>query len=341
VERALGPAYDRLPWIDELEARKRLGPRASRALAKAEQVLGQGWQRPRSGDVVLEALQTVVPAPVVVATSGLIEGVAPWALSETDGTVTDDFPASVNRDAHAALRRFDADPLQPYADRPANLAALTVLEPSVDASLEVFSRIWEQGDIRDQLRTFLFDGEGRYRGYFCFARRNRGSFGEEEHALIHALQPALREWAAHAHALGIHPCRSTGIPVRALDAFAARALVLHGERIVFANEAARAASPPSWRSHDLRAMAKSVRRFGVADSRVYELVILRAANERLDPLSPALREIAELLAEGSSDKEIAARTGRPLATVRTYVRRVFAALDIHSRRELMGEGTKP
>ena len=51
-------------------------------------------------------------------------------------------------------------------------------------------------------------------------------------------------------------------------------------------------------------------------------------------LPPALREIALLCARGLTDKEIAAATGRPLATVRTYVERALRAVGAHTRAEL-------
>ncbi|HKO95025.1 MAG TPA: LuxR C-terminal-related transcriptional regulator [Polyangiaceae bacterium] len=56
---------------------------------------------------------------------------------------------------------------------------------------------------------------------------------------------------------------------------------------------------------------------------------------QLDALSPALRSVAEALALGWSDKEIADRLQLPLATARTYVSRTLRRLGATSRRELM------
>lgn len=53
------------------------------------------------------------------------------------------------------------------------------------------------------------------------------------------------------------------------------------------------------------------------------------------PLPPALRAVAEALALGLSDKEIAEQLDKPLATVRTYVTRVFRRLNVSNRRELV------
>jgi hypothetical protein len=52
-------------------------------------------------------------------------------------------------------------------------------------------------------------------------------------------------------------------------------------------------------------------------------------------LPASLRPIADLLAQGMSDKEIAAELDMALSTVRTYVARAFKKLDVHSRAELI------
>jgi hypothetical protein len=55
----------------------------------------------------------------------------------------------------------------------------------------------------------------------------------------------------------------------------------------------------------------------------------------LPELPPSLRRVAELLALGHSDKEIADLLEMPLTTARTYVARVLKRLESTSRRELM------
>lgn len=55
----------------------------------------------------------------------------------------------------------------------------------------------------------------------------------------------------------------------------------------------------------------------------------------LAQLSPSLQPVAQLMAQGFSDKDIAARLPLSLATVRTYVRRIMAQLGLRSRRDLM------
>ncbi len=51
-------------------------------------------------------------------------------------------------------------------------------------------------------------------------------------------------------------------------------------------------------------------------------------------LSPREREVLQLLAEGSSSKDIAARLGLSVATVETHRRQIASKLDIHSVAEL-------
>lgn len=52
-------------------------------------------------------------------------------------------------------------------------------------------------------------------------------------------------------------------------------------------------------------------------------------------LPPRMAELARHLAEGLSDSEIAAETGLTYRTVRTYVRRLYARLGVHSRAQLI------
>jgi DNA-binding NarL/FixJ family response regulator len=56
---------------------------------------------------------------------------------------------------------------------------------------------------------------------------------------------------------------------------------------------------------------------------------------RLARLPARLQRIAAELAQGFTDKEVAARTGLTVRTVRTYVARIYHALGAHSRGELV------
>jgi DNA-binding NarL/FixJ family response regulator len=74
-----------------------------------------------------------------------------------------------------------------------------------------------------------------------------------------------------------------------------------------------------------------------APSRAAEIVALCTATgaRAFDELPPFLRTTARLLTEGYPDKEIASRTGKSLATTRTYVTRVLCRLGVTSRRALI------
>ena len=53
------------------------------------------------------------------------------------------------------------------------------------------------------------------------------------------------------------------------------------------------------------------------------------------PLTPRERDVVALLVSGSSTRDIAARTGLTVATVNTYLKRIFSKLGVHSRVELV------
>jgi DNA-binding CsgD family transcriptional regulator len=61
---------------------------------------------------------------------------------------------------------------------------------------------------------------------------------------------------------------------------------------------------------------------------------LHAALERA-PLTPRERDVVALLVGGSSTREIASKTGLTVATVNTYLKRIFSKLGVHSRVELV------
>jgi len=53
------------------------------------------------------------------------------------------------------------------------------------------------------------------------------------------------------------------------------------------------------------------------------------------PLTPREREVVALLVEGASTRTIASRTGLTVATVHTYLKRIYPKLGVHSRVELV------
>jgi DNA-binding NarL/FixJ family response regulator len=55
----------------------------------------------------------------------------------------------------------------------------------------------------------------------------------------------------------------------------------------------------------------------------------------LPRLPPRLTKIAKMVIAGSTDKQIASRTGLSFSTVRTYVRQIYRRFGVHSRVELV------
>lgn len=129
----------------------------------------------------------------------------------------------------------------------------------------------------------------------------------------------------------------------ALDVFEQPAFLCSADgEIRYANQAARRRwqRPPPWLAqvgHDGRAGERAgdgrePRRIPLADD--LELVVLPAAAggaDRLGALPPSLARVAELVAAGLTDQEIADRMGLTHKTVRTYVSRIYRRLGVSNR----------
>ena len=55
------------------------------------------------------------------------------------------------------------------------------------------------------------------------------------------------------------------------------------------------------------------------------------------PLTPRERDVVRLLMAGAATRSIAEQTGLTVATVNTYLKRIFSKLGVHSRVELMAQ----
>ncbi len=125
-----------------------------------------------------------------------------------------------------------------------------------------------------------------------------------------------------------------------LDLFDEAAYLMRGTgEVVFANTAARSehGPNPAWLAKVLSPEnceeITPCRTARVSWER--DLYVVIPVPATLADLPPSLRQVAERLLEGLSDKEIASALDIPLATVRTYVARIFRRLDVHSRSELV------
>lgn len=73
----------------------------------------------------------------------------------------------------------------------------------------------------------------------------------------------------------------------------------------------------------------------ITDTVVHDYIRLAAAEDApADPLSPREREVLQLLAEGGSTKEIAAKLGVSVKTVESHRKQVMDKLDLRSVAEL-------
>jgi len=61
----------------------------------------------------------------------------------------------------------------------------------------------------------------------------------------------------------------------------------------------------------------------------------------MESLSARELEVLELLAKGFLVKEIAERTGLGYGTVRTYIRRIYEKLQVHSRSQAVAKFLQP
>lgn len=116
-------------------------------------------------------------------------------------------------------------------------------------------------------------------------------------------------------------------------------LVNEAGEVVFANTVALGehGQNPDWLpqalSQEADADSRPCRIARVGWERDLYIVIPAAAS--LVDLPPRLRQVAERLVDGLTDKEIAAALDIPLTTVRTYVARIFRRLNVHNRSELV------
>lgn len=310
------------------------------AVRRAEERLARAWLDEMPWARVLDALGELVPGEMVGMTSGLVEGVPYWGISASSEGYQKDLPSFVDKAAARRYRQYSRPGTGAFANRPVTFDDLAASMQDRHRARAHLDAIYPTEEVTDQLRV-AFVRSGRHLGWVGVGRHSYGTFSVDERDRVRALAPHLERWIRDAAALGLEPVPSgAGLPVASLDVFDEVALVLRGDRIVFANRAGRRIADGSLPSpQSLRRHASFTCRFGGGDGATYELVRLpELTGPDDDPwsaLPPSLRAVARLAAEGLADKEIADALGRPLSTVRTYMRRVFRRLGVNSRRELM------
>jgi DNA-binding NarL/FixJ family response regulator len=129
-----------------------------------------------------------------------------------------------------------------------------------------------------------------------------------------------------------------------LDAMPYPAFLLSpADALAYANETARTrgVSLSQWNATERGSSEATVRLrrrpVRMADG-AWSIVYLETDADRVpavaNRLAPRLRQLASLVANGRSDKEIALEMGITVASTRTYVRELYRQLAVHSRAEL-------
>lgn len=252
-------------------------------------------------------------------------------------------PGHENIPGLARYRFRPGEPLDRWANRAVETRRLYDRQPEQLAMLR--EKIIAKWDAHYQLRVVLYD-RSQFRGLCAVVREERqGEFTQEDRMKLQRVTPALLDGFRAVRALGSKPLARVGL-VGVLDAFDQPAYVLTERGNVVHRNAAAAVneSVPDWLgwivtvSDDPQAHALAQLHPLEIEGQRFWLVVPRASHPGAgvrDELPPALDAIAEHLVRGLSDKEIASKTGRPIATVRTYVQRLYARLGVHSRYELI------
>ncbi|MBI3202249.1 MAG: hypothetical protein HYZ29_11945 [Myxococcales bacterium] len=319
----------RLPWASAAEAESLLVGRDRQEL-RALRSLTLEASAPGVLDRISHALSRLVRAPLAVVAAGdPVTATRSVGVTRSDVASDDQLWSRVH-----ARRAYDPTRPDPFANRPVNTATLANEFPE---RADGFADIWRPLGMLYQLRTVVHD-QGGFSGYAGVYRAARqGGFSLLDHCRMAAALPHIGDVMTVTRAM--RGGNGRGL-VAALDAFDQSAFLLLGQSVVHANRAARERHPtaPEWLRHpEHRTTQASITRVDL-DGRSYELAIPRA--ELADPsplaaLPPALRRVAELMADGWSDKEIAAMTGYTHSSARTLATRVLGRLGLTGRGELV------
>lgn len=311
-------------------------------VGRAGRNLRDSWLSPRPELHLLQQIELASPGDMAGVHPGVSAGGVPW-LVHTRGMGKEEEDPIENQRLIAATCLYDPVRRDTFSDRPVSLAPLIRSTPVHVDPLTLVDGVLHPNGLFRQMRMVLYQA-GRARLFVGLYRDRAGErFGEADHASMFALRPSLMEWARVARAIGTAPL-GDGALVTTLGAIDQPALLLRRGRVVHANPlgARRLAHVRDW----LRASPRDPAFATVVPLRPggleLELVLPREARSwnLASDLSPALVPVAEAMAEGLSDKEIAARLQLPLRTARTYAQRVLTRLRVSDRRELIRRAIK-
>lgn len=172
-------------------------------------------------------------------------------------------------------------------------------------------------------------------------------FTQTERARLQALVPDLARDLTLRRSFDALPLGPGGLAAVA-DAIKAPVYVLGGKTVVYANAPARFsfAESPAWLQRVTERAPPGVQVVPlVFGDQAFHLVIADLLGVDIEDaptapwarrlrLEPRHAQVAAALLSGLSDKEIAARLGLEHSTIRTYVKRLYRRVGVHSRTEL-------
>jgi DNA-binding NarL/FixJ family response regulator len=308
------------------------------------------WQAPSFGPAVARALTKLLP--------GVEVALHDWS-GGTPRTLGDTLPFPLEQTPW--VREGLVTRWVTYAPRAVRLAHMRAT-PGRDLARwnprnwAIFSKHFlEPYDFRDQLRILGRDDRGNAYYAGIFARSDRKDFDEDDARMLETVRTLVFDHVILRQAFHDGAVEASCI-AQALDAFDQPALVVSDQgAVIHANAAARSrhSTLPEW----LETLARRpdvtyshVRHVPLElGSRRVHLVVERRTPDRIDRIDraltssldakvpPRLARIARLIVEGLTDKQIAEQSGLAHATVRTYVRELYAQLGVHGRVDLVNK----
>lgn len=321
------------------------GPAETRAINRAAKVARHVWNGDYRARLAAE-LARALPCAATCVYELDADG-RPGPVGQTmTGEPADSWEGIRNVRNLPSLRRYALRSPDPYENVAVPDQELYREDP--EAFRTYVHTILEPHGLHHQLRVALYRG-GRFLANVAAVRtREDGPFDARATAMLQAMTPALLDGLTARSVLGDEPLEQDGM-ARVLDAFEEPAYLCNDDGVaVFANAAARglADSRPEWLPRCVQGARGADRLAKVtyvngADGagRGLHLVVPRApgklpAQRRAWDLPPRLAEVADLVAQGLTDREIARSLGVSYQTARTYVTRTYERLGAASRVEV-------
>jgi len=306
-------------------------------VASAQTALSEAWLHPEGLAVAARAVAQLAPGY-----GGMIH------FREPDGTYSevglhahgklvttwDDFPAPNTLPRLQACLAYQFEGSDPYAGKAVH-AELTFVD---EERRTRYRALLDENGFSDTVRVLLRRGP-RMRAW-CGVFRPRGDrpVGPDVAARLARIIPAMQDLARAAD-LTRYGRADAGTLQGLFEAFEQPIwLVTPRGTIACANAVARGLGGAAATAARRAAAVTGDPRFTISrvsiEGDALALVIGRSFAALGTTLPPSLVPVADGIARGATDKQIAAELELPLATVRTYVRRCYDRLGVHNRVEL-------